>query len=663
MQGIIKIGTALVDKGFKEGVKKLKAEAITTDKEITNILSNSTKASKNLGNALGGVVKKATNLGSALFNVVAVGGLMGAVGLGAFILGKALDKANGKTEQLKTNLSYIGFVASKIFENLLQPAIDKTTGAVNGLVGALYKAVVYIGYILSKWTGKDLFAGTSAKDYAKSMESANKSAKKTAKATKQIKKDLMGFDEVDKLSENTTSDGGTGVSTSKVNMPNLPNIGDVKIPDWVKWIADNKDTILKVAGVILALLGFSKVVSWLQPLGQFFGLFTGGKLGGALSGVLGTLGSIVAIAGSLAMIGYSVYDLLEGNKQQRKQLNRMAERGLELAEEDVKEEKTLEETQEFLNYKRQQGNKVLEQSHKLGSKITGTTKEQLKNAESVAKQDKLYIDQQMEKFRKGELTNEQQQELIQMIKDEKGYTQDVFEELEAKKMSTKEIGELEHGYGEYLKELDPVYANQKSILQEQNDFWDKIYGRSKDTKTNVDQNASSTKTWWEKLKDVKDKIKNIADEKIPDKKMNINIDADTKNVTSSFSSFIGSIGTKISNAFKNANLDGFKNNIAGIFSKLMPNLSISNIKKKLGLRQGGIINNPGSGVAIGSNIIGGEAGSEAVLPLDDTTMDRLGSAIARHMVINTTNINQINGRTLSREVRQIMSENDFANNI
>lgn len=567
-------------------------------------------------------------------------------------------------EKVGADIEYIRFALAYT----LKPVVE-------WLIKAAYKILNLIGAIIYQITGYNIFRNSGVGAYEKAMQKSSKSSGKIAKDTKKMKDNFSAtFDEFTALQSNDTSSsasgGGTGGGFTAPSMELGKGIENMELPAWAKkiveigkWVVDNKDTILKVCEVLLGLFLFNKAISWLQPISSFFGLLTGGGVSSALSGLLTSAGVGLGIVADIAMVGYSIYDLVEGNKKQRKDLNRMAERGLELAEEDVKEEKTLNETTDFLNYKRKQGNELLKQSHSASAKLTGTTKEILKNAEGTAKQDKLYIDQQMEKFRKGELTSEQQQELIQMIKDEKGYVVDVYEELEAKKMSTKEIGELEHGYGEYLKELDPVYANQKSILQEQNDFWDKIYGRSKDTKTNVDQNASSTKTWWEKLKDVKDKIKNIADEKIPDKKMNINIDADTKNVTSSFSSFIGSIGTKISNAFKNVNLDGFKNNIAGIFSKLMPNLSLSNIKKKLGLRQGGIINNPGSGVAIGSNIIGGEAGAEAVLPLDDTTMDRLGSAIARHMVINTTNINQINGRTLSREVRQIMSENDFANNI
>ena len=46
----------------------------------------------------------------------------------------------------------------------------------------------------------------------------------------------------------------------------------------------------------------------------------------------------------------------------------------------------------------------------------------------------------------------------------------------------------------------------------------------------------------------------------------------------------------------------------------------------------------------------GERGSEAVLPLDDFTMDRLGMAIARHMSINNDNKIYLNARQIARQM-------------
>ena len=85
-----------------------------------------------------------------------------------------------------------------------------------------------------------------------------------------------------------------------------------------------------------------------------------------------------------------------------------------------------------------------------------------------------------------------------------------------------------------------------------------------------------------------------------------------------------------------------------------------NIKQIPKLKSGGIINMPGRGVPLG---IGGEAGREGVIPLTDSqAMEELGSAIGRYITINATMINQMNGRTISRELRAIQNESNFAMN-
>lgn len=79
------------------------------------------------------------------------------------------------------------------------------------------------------------------------------------------------------------------------------------------------------------------------------------------------------------------------------------------------------------------------------------------------------------------------------------------------------------------------------------------------------------------------------------------------------------------------------------------------------LAKGGIVNNPGPGVMMGS-YIAGEKGPEAVIPLDDATLDRLGLAFARHTVINATVPVYVGNRMLVREIKRIKAEDDFAYN-
>ena len=80
------------------------------------------------------------------------------------------------------------------------------------------------------------------------------------------------------------------------------------------------------------------------------------------------------------------------------------------------------------------------------------------------------------------------------------------------------------------------------------------------------------------------------------------------------------------------------------------------------LKTGGIINMPNKGTMLGS-AIGGEAGREGVIPLtDQQAMAELGREIGRHVLVNLTNITQMNGRVIGRELKQVQSEQEFAYN-
>lgn len=80
------------------------------------------------------------------------------------------------------------------------------------------------------------------------------------------------------------------------------------------------------------------------------------------------------------------------------------------------------------------------------------------------------------------------------------------------------------------------------------------------------------------------------------------------------------------------------------------------------LAKGGIVNMPGRGVPIGG-AIAGEAGREAVLPLQDNqVLDEIADAIGRRIVLQPTIPVYVGGRQVSRVTRKIDAEEKFAYN-
>lgn len=80
------------------------------------------------------------------------------------------------------------------------------------------------------------------------------------------------------------------------------------------------------------------------------------------------------------------------------------------------------------------------------------------------------------------------------------------------------------------------------------------------------------------------------------------------------------------------------------------------------MASGGIVNMPNRGTMIGG-AIAGESGAEGVIPLTDAqAMEELGSAIGKHITINATVLNKMNGRVISRSLQQVQADSDFAYN-
>ena len=164
-----------------------------------------------------------------------------------------------------------------------------------------------------------------------------------------------------------------------------------------------------------------------------------------------------------------------------------------------------------------------------------------------------------------------------------------------------------------------------------------------------------------------------------------------KGAFSSVVSFFSNLIQKILGLFKNigikvANVIGgaFKTVINGVLKAIenILNFPIKSINKLIDvinavpginiatlptfklprLAKGGIINQPGRGIPVGS-AIGGERGQEGVIPLTDSQqMQLLGEAIGRYVTINANITNTMNGRVISRELQKVNNTNDFAFN-
>lgn len=158
-------------------------------------------------------------------------------------------------EQYATNLEYIRYLIAQA----IAPALKYVVNLASTLLS-------YLNYILNAWFGITLFSKNSAKSFMNAKNSTGGISKNTGK----IKKDLQTtpFDEMNILTD--TSDSGTSGGTGGGAIaPSIdPSMLQGEVPDWLKWIADNKDLILSImAGITAGLLAWKLGLDAIKALG------------------------------------------------------------------------------------------------------------------------------------------------------------------------------------------------------------------------------------------------------------------------------------------------------------------------------------------------------------------------------------------------------------
>lgn len=227
--------------------------------KIESIKANNIKSSiDGIGKSITGQISK---MGKMAMAVIGIRTAWSAVR-------SAVNLVSQYNPQISADLQYMGYCIA----NIVAPAVQ-------WLAKLLYTALSYINAIMQAWFGINIFANSSAKAFKKMQSSAGG----TAKSAKEIQKSLQGFDEMNILSDNSNSSsgGGGGIATPSMDLSNMQG----EIPEWLKWIIDNKDLILSViSGITAGLLAWKLGLKGIKALG----------IGVLISGIMYTIQSLIS---------------------------------------------------------------------------------------------------------------------------------------------------------------------------------------------------------------------------------------------------------------------------------------------------------------------------------------------------------------------------------
>ena len=223
--------TSLAYKQIQGNVQgyKSKIESIKLQKQKSQ-LNEIKKGFDSVGNSVSSSIK---HIGRLALGVLSIAGAYR-------LVSQASSTLSQYDKQYATNLEYIRYLLAQTLAPVLRYLINLASTLLS-----------YLNYIAKAWFNVNLFSKSSAKNFQNGQ-----------KSTAKMKKDLqtVSFDEMTVLQNQSTGGAGAGV----------PDIDPTKIqgevPEWLKWIADNKDIVLAtlagIAGFITAIkLGLSGIIA------------------------------------------------------------------------------------------------------------------------------------------------------------------------------------------------------------------------------------------------------------------------------------------------------------------------------------------------------------------------------------------------------------------
>jgi hypothetical protein len=640
----LKIKTVIDNSGIKEGLPGIKKKL----KEVSEKLKLG-----EMGKKVGGFLKTAlSGVAKALGGILKVVGKIGLLFAGVFaggIISNAFKKALDDSETLRGNLHYLLAMVQTGIQNIIIKMLPAIKRLLEGIINLIWTILNYINYLTKAWFNLDLFEGASD-TFAKNM-------KKAAGSAKQVKKelDLAPFDEINKLSDN--SGGGSGAGGASYGTPDLDKLGEVKIPGWLEWIKNHGEDIAKILGDIA--LGFGLIKLGVEPLKALGIVLIFDGLLDAIKGIRDyiddpswenfgkTIGGIgKSLVGLGLLTGNWVLVLVGGTAWAASEVIKNWDKIQKKSEETFN---TLEEGSDEVRDK--YGNVI-------GDVYDAIVRWGKRGWEKINE----YVTGLKDTFNG----------IIEFFKNIfKGDWDKVWDSLKETASGLFKVVEggadNTWGFVRGLGEEAGTFLRTKVIEPAgklMGTAWDNLKrgaglawdGVKKAFSTTADFFKNTFKKAWEGVKAVFSVGGKI-------------FDGIKDGIVKAFSTVVNAIINGINKVVK-IPFDGLNSALKKIKKidilgqkpfNFISTISVPQIPT-IKLAKGGIINNPGRGVPLGSNIIGGEAGPEAVIPLNDETMNRLGAAIARNMVINANITNSMNGRVISRELQKIANDSDFAFN-
>lgn len=202
-----------------------------------NKTKNSMKGFGNTGRGLSGILKTLGMTARFMFASFVISGAVNGAKEGMQNLAQYSSQTNASLSILMSSLTQLKNSLTTAFA----PILNVVAPMLNLLMQKVSQAATSIGMLFASLTGQKSFVKATkvSQDYAASLKSGTSNAKKANDANQKLQKTLLGFDQINRMDDN--SDSGAADTGDAGNLGGLPPsdmFETVSIPNQIKDFAD-----------------------------------------------------------------------------------------------------------------------------------------------------------------------------------------------------------------------------------------------------------------------------------------------------------------------------------------------------------------------------------------------------------------------------------------
>ena len=208
-----------------------------------NKTKNSMKGFGNTGRGLSGILKTLGMTARFMFASFVISGAVNGAKEGMQNLAQYSSQTNASLSMLMSSLTQLKNSLATAFA----PILNVVAPMLNLLIQKVSQAVTAVGMLFASLTGQKSFVKATkvSQDYAASLKSGTSNAKKANDANQKLQKTLLGFDQINRMDDN--SDSGAADTGDVGGLSPNDMFETVSIPNKIKEFADQLKEVWKNA--------------------------------------------------------------------------------------------------------------------------------------------------------------------------------------------------------------------------------------------------------------------------------------------------------------------------------------------------------------------------------------------------------------------------------